>query len=403
MKKNRYKDLEDLLFLGFLPHKVSVGGVDFVFKTINDLEYRKARLMSGLPNEVTYSHRFHYNYLFHSIYMINGVSMLEDRDKYYNDILDTLKSFPQALIRKTFETLGELTKRVDKCTGLVEAYAYEDESRYNWLSRQKGQLNSYVNTGLRGTESLGLNQFQRFWTVLNVKEDERDSFEEKYSLVKFVASFTDSKSVKKIDASDKARKEEEVKRRERVKIVGSEAENEYNQDPTASRDGIIEELEKQMKGIKDDHDKAIESHERNLRSNMLKQMKEMKKVQEDSRLNERVMEEARPISKEEMMERINKTRNSPKMYMKSIDEGESKYMEMSNIKTEEVLEDSGLSKKGYNELVDKEMFRNIHKAVEEDDGDDEVVEEYIVEQKRLASQAGVEEESNFDFPNLRNR
>ena len=238
--------------------------------------------------------------------------------------------------------------------------------------------------------------------MLNVKDDERDSFEEKYSLAKFVASFTDCKSVKKMDASDKAKKEEETKRRERVKVIGSDEEKYHTHDPTGSRDGIIEELEKQMKGIKDDHDKAIESHERKLRSDMLRQMNDMKQVQEKGRLNERVMEEARPISKEEMMERINKTRNSPKMYMESINEGESKYMEMSNIKTEEVLEDSGLSKKGYNELVDEEMFRNIHKAVEEDDVG-EVVDEYIVEQKRLASQAGVEEESNFDFPNLRNR
>ena len=401
MKKNRYKDLEDLLFIGFLPHKVSVGGVDFVFKTVNDLEYHKSKLMSGLPSAVTYPHKFHYNYLFHSIYMVNGVSVLEDRDKYYSAILDLIMGLPQALVRKIYDTLGELTKRVDKCTKLVEPYVYEDNSRYNWLSRRDGKLNSYANTGLKGTESLGLNQFQRFWIVLNGKEDEKNSFEEKYSLVKFVASFTDAKSVKKIDASDKARKEEEDKRRERIKIIGSEEEKYYSHDPTSSRDGIIEELEKQMKGIKDDHDKAIESHERRLRSNMLKQMQEMKKVQEDSRLNDRVMEEARPISKEEMMARINKSRNSPKMYMKSIDEGESKYMEMSNIKTEEVLEESGLSKKGYNDLVDKEMFKNIHKPLK--DEDDEVVEEYLTEQKRLASQAGVEEESNFDFPNLRDR
>jgi len=400
MKKNRYKDLEDLLFVGFLPYKVKICDFDFVFKSINDLEYRKISLMSGMKNEPAYSYKFHYNFLFHSIYMINGVNLLENRDGYYSEIVSILKDLPHPLLKRIFEELEKLTARVDKCTKLVEPYAYEDESRYYWMSRRKTQLNNYANTGLRGTEALGLNQFQRFWTVLNIRDDEKDSFEEKYSVAKFLASFTDSKSVKKIDASDKARKEEESKKRERIKILGTEEEKQYSYDPTASREGIIEELERQMKGIKDDHDLAIENHERRLRANMLKQMQEIKKVQEERQSTDRVMEEARPISREEMMERINKTRKSPKMYMKSIDEGESKYMEMSNIKTEDVLEESGLSKKGYNELVNKEMFKNIHKTIDEED---EVVEEYLIEQRKLASQAGVDEESDFDFPNLRNR
>jgi len=401
MKKNRYKDLEDLLFIGFIPLKVRIADIDFVFKSINATEYRKTSLMSGMKDDPAYTTKFHYNFLYHSIYMVNGSNFLENRENYYEDIISILKTFPAALLKKTFDLLGSLTERVNKSTELVEAFSYESDSRYGWLSRKRIPLNSCSSTGIRGTETLGLNQFQKFWMVLNFRDDDKDAFEEKYSLAKFLASFTDSKTVKKIDASDKARKEEENKRRERVKIVGTEDAHQHSYDPTSSREGIIKELEKQMKGEKDSHDKAIENHERKLRAGMLKQMNEMKRVQE-TRVGHRVTEEARPISKKEMMERINKNNNSPKMYMKSIDAGESKYMEMSNIKTEDVLEESGLSKRGYNELVDKEMFRNIHKPLE-DDNDDEVVEEYLTEQKRLASQAGVEDESNFDFPNLRNR
>lgn len=400
MKKNRYKDLEDLLFIGFIPLKAKLGDVDFVFKSINDIEYRKISLMSGIKSDPSYSYKFHYNFLFHSIYMINGINILEKREEYYEVILDIVKEYPAVLLKKIFEVLQRITDRVDKCTRLVEPYSYEEDSRFYWKSRRSLPLNSCASTGISGTEVLGLNQFQKFWMVLNSREDQTDSFEERYSLIKFLASFTDSKAVKKIDASDKARKEEENKKRERIKIMGSEEESKYSFDPTASREGIIQELEKQMKGIKDDHDIAIESYEKKLRSNMLKQMNEMKNIQEKRQEQNKFMEEARVISVEEMMERINKTKKSPKIYMKSIDEHETKYMEMSNVKTEDVLEESGLTKDSYNDLVSKDMFKNAHKPISDEDT---VVEEYLHEQRRLASRVGVDERSNLDFPNLRNR
>jgi len=400
MGKDRYKDLEDLLFIGFIPYRVRISNIDFVFKSINQIEYRKTSLMSGMKDDPAYTSKFHYNFLYHSLYMVNGFNVLESREENYEKLISIFKTYPAILIKRIFEKLGKLTERVDKCTKLVEAFSYESESRYAWVYRRNTPINGSGNTGVRGTESLGLNQFQKFWAVLNIREDEKDSFEEKYSLSKFVASFTDSKSVKKIDASDKARKEEEEKKRERIKIIGTEEENLYSYDPTSTKEGIIEELEKQMKGIKDDHDKAIESHERKLRSNMLKQMQEIKRVQENSLRDERIMEEARPISKEEMMERMSRSKNSPKVYMPSIDEGESKYREMSNVKTEDVLEESGLSKRGYNELVSKDMFKNTHRVLDEGD---EAENDYLIEQQKLASRAGVEDELSLDFPNLRNR
>jgi len=401
MKKNRYKDLEDLLYIGFIPYQARIGDINFVFKSVSDLEYRKTNLMSGLKEDPRYNTLFHYNYLYHSIYMVNGVSIIEKRDLMYPELMDIFKDYHPSLLKSIFSILDRLTSRLDKCVNLVEPYSYEDASRYAWVSKNKTVLNSFLQTGIRGTEGLGLNQFQKYWNVLNFREDDKDSFEEKYSLAKFIASFTDPKSVKKIEASDKAKKEEESGKRERVKKYGTEEEKNRNYDPTATRDGIISELEKQMRGDKDHHDQVIEAYEKNIRKGMLQQMQELKNMKDSRDQNLGVMEEARPISREEMMERINKTKNSPKMYMKAIDSGESKYMEMSNVKTEDVLDDSGLTTEGYNGLVRDEMFKSVHKEIEEEEG---VVSNYLTEQKRLASQAGLDdEESNFDFPNLRNK
>lgn len=417
MSDDRYKDLEDLLYLGFIPHRARICGVDFVFKTVSELEYRKTSLMSGIAGDPLYNIKFHYNYLYHSVYMVNGVNILEKRDDIYEELITIFKSLPSVLIKKIFDILDKLSARLNKCSNLVEAYSYENISRYSWLSKKNTILNSYTHTGIRGTEALGLNQFQKYWQVLNLREDEKDAFEDNYGLAKFVASFTDPKSVKKMDAQDKAKKEEEVKRREMVKLIGSsEEERLVKYDPTASREGIVSELEKQMRGEKDDHDKAIEDHERRLRSNMLKQMQELKTMQESRRRSSENMDEARPISKEEMLERMNRSKSAPRVYMKSIDENESKYMEMSNVTTEDVLEESGLSVESYNSLVGDEVFGKIHKAIkgkddlEVKDGsfledDAGIASSYVAEQRKLASKIGLDEDEsvNFDFPNLRNR
>ena len=400
MENNRYKDLEDLIYMGFIPYQAKIADVNFVFKSISDNEYRKTRLMSGLEKDPRFTTNFHYNYLYHSVYMVNGVNILEKREEIYSDLRKIFESFPSSLLTHIFSILENLTSRLDKSVRLVEPYSYEDSSRYYWNAYKGVALNSYLQTGIKGTEDLGLNQFQRYWKVLNLREDDQDRFEQNYSLAKFSASFSDPKAVKKINASDEAKKVEENSKREQIKKMGTIEEDAATLDPTSTRDGIITELEKQIRGDRDEHDRVIEAYEKNIRTDMLKQMQEIKSIKDKGASNMDMLEEARPITREEMMERINKAKNSPKSYMNAIDSGESKYMEMSNIKTEDVLEQADLTKESYNGLVRDEMFRSIHKEIDEED----TASEYLKEQKKLASQIGMDdEEPNFDFPNLRNR
>lgn len=408
-KDDRYKDLEDLLFMGFIPHKARIFGVDFVFKTVSDLEYRKISLMSGVGSNNQYHYRFHQNYLYHSLFMVNGINILENRDEIYSDIIDIFKSFPTILIRKIFDILDTLAARLNKSVNLVEPYSYESISRYSWLSKRNIVLNSHQSTGIKGTGDLGLNQFQKYWSVLNIREDDKESFDDRYSLCKFLASFTDPKSVKKIDAQDKAKKEEEIDKRDRIKLFGTK-EEEYlgYADPTATKEGIISELERQMRGDKDDHDKAIENHERKLRANMLQQMQELKKMQEYRKKSMPTLEEARPISKEEMLERMNKSKAANRVYMKATDVQDSKYSEMSNVRSEDILKESGITDSEYENLANDETYGKISKTIIkrtfEDDSDNSNVN-YEREQKRLAAIMGLDdaESDNMDFPNLRNR
>jgi hypothetical protein len=237
-------------------------------------------------------------------------------------------------------------------------------------------------------ENCGLNDYQKFWISLNIREDQRDKFEDDYQLAKFSASFWDPKAVKKIDNMDKVKREEEQERRKKIKTIGTAYERPY--DPTSTREGIIEELEKQMQGIKDEHDLAVEEHERRMRLNMLKQMSELKQMQEERKKTFVEMEEARPISHAEMQERIKKIKSREpiafNMDIKS--ESRDKFLQMTNIKEDD---------------LEKEIEKENNVMSEKD-----VDKEYKAQQKKLAYLMGLDDEDNEkneipNFPNLRRK
>ena len=386
MSINRYTELEDLIFRGFIPLKVSFGDLNFVFKSVNDLEYKLCKLMSGMESSPMYSSNYHLNYLYLSLYMINGQNILPYREQHYSNIFDNLKLYPTPLISEIFTQLNSLVQKVNVCSGQIEAYSYESTSRYNWASKKNMLLNNCALTGVSGTELLGINELQKYWQVLNIREDQKDNFEEKYNLQKFLASFWDPKHVKKLEDMDKSRKEEELSRRDRIIQLGSDDGEIYcPKDPTSTKAGIIQELEKQMRGEKDEHDLAVEAHERKMRETMHQQIQEMKKMQEERRKNFTNFEEARAISPEEMRERIAKMANKQRVVINTdIDtESQSKFLQMTNIEADNLTGD-----------IENRRINNL----------DEIEKTYIKQQKKLASQLGLENnelDNNFDFPNLR--
>ncbi len=403
---DRYKDLEDLIYKGFLHRQVSVGGVNFVFKSISDLEYDQVKIMSGIENKNPYYNKnFHINYFFYSLYLVNGVNILEKRDDLYEDIFDIVKLYPNVLITKIFSTFSDFVARQNNSLKFIEPYSYEEISRYHWLYRRKISLNDIKVTGIRGSERLGLNQFQKYWSILNYREDQKEVFDENYNLTKFLASFSDPKSVKKIDASDKARKEEEKERRIRIKAIGTPEERKYITGPTDTRDGIIAELEKQMRGEKDAHDLAIEEYEKELRGNMLQQMHDLKRMQEDRKKNNEVpIDETRPITPEEMAERmrLSRERSDRKVFYRENSEAASKLLSMSNITDEDVIRDTGIiTKDAYNQIINDDFIKQIRDIPEKIKSE----EEYKKQQRKLAFQHGldIEGQESLDFPNLRKK
>jgi hypothetical protein len=401
----RYLKLEDLLYRGFIAIKVRVGNANFVFKNINHFEYDLVTLKSGLKEDPEYLSNFYSNYLFYSIYMIDGINMLTRREEIYSEYFDLFKSFPSIFFKKIFDDIEILNDDTTKCLKLVEPYSYEQESRYNWEFKKKVPLNSPIQTGILGTDLLGLNQFQSYWTFLNLREDKKENFESNYSLFKFLASFENSKEVKKIDSLDQARREDEKKRRKKIIMQGTDYEEnvQYINRADDGTEAILEELERQIKGTsKDDHDRAIEEYEAGLRKNMLKHMNELRRVREQQMNRvDRISEETRVISPEELAEKMKKFRekNSKPVYARFVENNEGdKLMQMSNITDDDVIQDEdAITKEDYNKLVDDEVFKSLN-AGSKYKRKELVTEEYERQQRTLAEKYG---DGNIDFPNLK--
>ncbi|MDB4330359.1 hypothetical protein N9948_01415, partial [bacterium] len=324
--------------------------------------------------------------------------------------IEILEQFPSAFFNNLSSCFEVLAKKQNDCVIQVEQYSLETTSRYEWKSRKNYLLNSHTQTGIIGTDSLGINQFQKYWSVLNIREDEKDSFEENYSLFKFLASFHDPKSVRKIEEGEKVKKEEEEKRRERMRVMGTEEELQYLSGPTDTREGIIEELEKQMSGEKDDHDRAIEEYEKDIRRSMLTKMRDIQKNREVRRkeLGD-IKEEAKAITKDELKERLKrlKEKKDNVQYDPEVTPDQSsKFYQMSNIKDQDLIrEEDFLTPEDYKKLTGDELYQDMTGMSEEEKK--EITEkEYQKQQQKLASKYGLDiddEDVDMDFPHLNKR
>lgn len=394
--KKRYSDLEDLLFKGFIPLKLNVSGVNLVLKTVNEHEYERIKLMSGMEGSPQYVTYFNINYLYYSIYMVDGMNILKDRENSYFDFFEILKQFPSSFFKQTIPIFESFTKKMSDCSILLEQYLFEPESRYYWESKKSYLLNEPKQTSISGTDLLGLNQYQKYWTTLNIREDKKDKFEQDYSLFKFLASFQDPKAVRKIDQMDKVKKEEEDKKRERLRVMGTEEEIKYLSSPTDTREGIIEALEKQMRGEKDEHDILIEQYEKAIRKDMLKRMSDLNKIREDRRKDlDDISDEVRVISKDELEERmamIQKRKDmgdsSPEVSM----EQRSKFYQMSNVQDGNLIkEENFLSEEDYSRLSEDDTYQ-VLSGKKVYDEDKKVEQDYLKQQKKLAEKHNLEEE-----------
>lgn len=269
-----YKDVEPILLRGFLTVAATINDVPFVFKSLNHHEFEWLSLVGGSPSTKAYYNLF----LAYGVAFAAGVNTLKNRDAKLSELAEFFGALPRAAQQKVVRHLSEVNRRANRAALLVEPFVMENQSRMRWVQVKGLDLSGTAVTGFEGTASLGLNWGQLTWRALNQFQDLRENAEREWENAKFVASSMAGKGMQKVYSADKRRRQdalaEQLERRE--KVIRFALLNEPLDTP--KRDGTVlvartvtelaDQLDRDLKGEKDWHDKVIEDHENRVRGDM---------------------------------------------------------------------------------------------------------------------------------------
>jgi hypothetical protein len=268
-----YKDVEPLLFRGFLTISAQINEINFVFKSLNQHEMDLLRFMMP-DNKASASSDFWNLFLAHGVFMVNGVNVLPERERHIQKIAGTFRDMPVAVRNKIVWHLGEINRRASNAVILTECYATERYSRYKWYQLQGLDMTTTAVSGIQGTDRLGLNWAQLIWRALNKIEDINDLQEQSWEHAKFVGSCSAGKGISKVYQQDNDRrtkaKAEQFARKDKLlrQVLSGEKSDERVEQGGAvmvtarTVEDLAAQLEADLRGEKDWHDQVVDAYQK---------------------------------------------------------------------------------------------------------------------------------------------
>lgn len=285
-----YRDCEPLLFKGFIYQGAAINEVPFVFKSLNHHEFELIRLVAGGLKGIKATRRFYDLFLAYGVLAIDGEFILPERERFLSEVADFFADLAGPARQQVIRQLSELNRRASVAVTLSEAYATEAYSRHRWQQLKDVDLTKPAVTGLPGTERLGFNWGQLAWIAFNRYEDLKFDLEKDWENAKFVAGAFAGKGINSVHAADRNRRKDEAReRRERKDRILRHAI--YGTDLDApTRDGqrvvvantveqLADQLERDLKGEKDWHDRVVEQHEQRQQREYQQRMAQLKRLQ----------------------------------------------------------------------------------------------------------------------------
>jgi len=289
-----YRDVESLLFRGFLVLPAEINDVQFIFKSMNHHEFE---LLQWVTNGRT-SEQYHNTFLAHGVFMIDGQNILPERDKWIPLIEKTFSSLPSPARAKLVRYLSEVNRRAANAVTLAEAYQMEKSSRFRWAQLKGVDLMSPGCTGIEGTHRIGLNYAQLVWRALNYYDDLREQAEREWDNAKFIGSCFAGKEMKKVYNQDRERKDKEkldrLQRKDQLlrfvflgeEINNDKTVNQYQIVTARTAEELASQLERDLRGEKDWHDQVVEREESRLKEGEKARYRQMREMyQERAREN----------------------------------------------------------------------------------------------------------------------
>lgn len=214
-----WTDLEAYLYQGFLTSSAHIVGKTFVFKTINHHELRYIsylRPMRTAPSEAQELHRA--ALISHSVFMVDGENLLPDRHRKTARLIKLVSRLPSGAQDSIVEALAALNEKASLLRPLVEVFVHETRSRFRWMHSSGTAVHSPANTGVPGTDEVGMNYCQQSWVALNRLLDVKEQMERDWTNAKFVGSCFAGKGVRAVDEKDRARAARERSEQDDLKM-----------------------------------------------------------------------------------------------------------------------------------------------------------------------------------------
>lgn len=292
-----YSDTISLITQGFLTIAADIGEVPFVFKSLNQHEYRMVQLLSGFNAESkSVPARFWDLFLTYMVLFVDGQNILVDRSRWIRSIADTFHDLPGTARQRLVRQLSDLNRRASNATLLVEAYATEGYSRWYWAQTQGLDLSSPSVTGIEGTDKIGLAYGQLAWRAINHYEDIKHRQDVDWENSKFIGGCFAGKGMEKIHNRDRdrAQKERESRfaRKDRLLrhvLLGEplDTAKRYNGAQVVMVANTVEELadqvQRSLRGEKDWHDQVIDQYEAQLRAKQQERQEQVAQMAETRR------------------------------------------------------------------------------------------------------------------------
>lgn len=266
-----YRDVEPLLFRGFLHIAAEINGVSFVFKSMNHHEYEMLGLAARPGTTRKSIQKFYATFLAYGVFMVDGQNILVDRERSLPEVVQLFDQMDEGPLNKVVQQMSDLNRRASKAVALSEAYSYEAYSRLRWAQIQDSDLTSTAVTGIQGTSSLGMNWGQLTWRAVNYYEDQKEMAEREWENAKFVASAMAGKGMNRVHGQDKTRREKErnerIERRDKIlrfALLGEPMDQESKATPiivARTVEDLAKQLEMDLKGERDWHDEVVAAQE----------------------------------------------------------------------------------------------------------------------------------------------
>jgi len=258
-----YSDVRKMLSPGFLTHPVKVNGCPMSIRTLSkdDLFLLENRAQDD------YGRDWQNWAIATSVWMLDGQVTIGEPEVQLL-IYERIKALPRMFREDLFSIFTALMNRVNTAVERLEAYLYEEESRYTWITEG---MEMFQRPPFVGAPILGLNSVQKTWIAFNRYEDKRGDRKFWWGLSKFIVQPHAPKGIQKLNKSEKVEDDKEDKRRQRVMdvvywtamgVLSGDAPKARIVDAEYVQAETVEDLQQEMAnwvaGKKDPHDKVID-------------------------------------------------------------------------------------------------------------------------------------------------